>query len=170
MSKIGKTLFGGTDRSAQRATQAQNQLSQQFIKAQEGRAQDYLSGAMPRMQDATYQGFQGAADVVGSLAPQQINALQQGNVAAQQQLIQGLPAFQRALMGQPLNYNPQAFQAQYNPALFQRQVFNPNAQVMQQPNLPAMMQNPSYAQQMPQQPAMGGQIDFSALLGGRMIQ
>jgi hypothetical protein len=49
-------------------------------------------------------------------------------------------------------------------------VFNPNAQVMQQPNLPAMMQNPSYAQQMPQQPAMGGQIDFSALLGGRMIQ
>jgi flagellar biosynthesis/type III secretory pathway protein FliH len=160
MSKIGKTLFGGTDRSAQRATQAQNQLSQQFIKAQEGRAQDYLSGAMPRMQDATYQGFQGAADVVGSLAPQQINALQQGNVAAQQQLIQGLPAFQRALMGQPLNYNPQAFQAQVNPALFQRQVFNPMAQMQgapqQQPSMP----------QMPGGQNMGGQIDFSRLLGG----
>jgi len=165
MSKIGKTLFGGTDRSAQRATQAQNQLSQQFIKAQEGRTQNFLSGALPGMQNATYQGFQGAADVVGSLAPQQINALQQGNVAAQQQLIQGLPAFQRALMGQPLNYNPQAFQAQYNPALFQRQVFNPNAQMPQ-----GVPQQQSYAQQMPQQPATGGQIDFSALLGGRMIQ
>jgi flagellar biosynthesis/type III secretory pathway protein FliH len=160
MSKIGKTLFGGTDRSAQRATQAQNELSQQFIKAQEGRAQDYLSGAMPRMQDATYQGFQGAADVVGSLAPQQINALQQGNVAAQQQLIQGLPAFQRALMGQPLNYNPQAFQAQVNPALFQRQVFNPMAQMQgapqQQPSMPQMSGGQN----------MGGQIDFSRLLGG----
>jgi len=166
MSKIGKTLFGGTDRSAQRATQAQNQLSQQFIQAQEGRAQDFLAGAMPGMQNAVYQGFQGAADVVGSMAPQQINALQQGNVAAQQYLMQGLPAFQRALMGQPLNYNPQAFQAQVNPALFQRQVFNPMAQMQGAPQQmaqqPAMMQQP-----MGGQPMSGGQIDFSSMLGGR---
>lgn len=168
MSKIGKTLFGGTDRSAQRATQAQNQLSQQFIQAQEGRAQDFLSGALPQMQNATFQGFQGAADVVGSMAPQQISAMQQGNVAAQQYLMGGLPAFQRALMGQPLNYNPQTFQAQVNPALFQRQVFNPMAQQpMAQPMPQGMPQSQSYNQQMP---ANGGQVDFSALLGGRMMQ
>jgi hypothetical protein len=118
------------------------------------------------MQNAVYQGFQGAADVVGSMAPQQINALQQGNVAAQQYLMQGLPAFQRALMGQPLNYNPQAFQAQVNPALFQRQVFNPMAQMQGAPQQmaqqPAMMQQP-----MGGQPMSGGQIDFSSMLGGR---
>jgi len=136
MSKAVKSVFGGTDRSAQRATQAQNRLSQEFIKMQEGQAQQYLGNAMPGMQEAAAQGFQGAANVLGGAVPQQINALQQGTNAAQQYLLGGMPAFRDALMGTPVNYGQfQPMQnIQFDPSVFQQQVYRPpqGQQPMQQ--------------------------------------
>jgi len=130
MSKAVKSVFGGTDRSGQRKTEAQNRLSQEYIKSQESKAQGYLSNAMPGMQEATAQGFQGAANVLGGAVPQQIGALQQGSQAAQQYLLGGMPAFQSALMGTPINYGQfqSAPQFQLDPSTFQQQVYNPNQQ------------------------------------------
>jgi hypothetical protein len=131
MSNAVKSIFGGTDRSAQRKTEAQNQLSQDFIRSQTGQAQNFLAGALPEMQRATGQGFQGAADVIGQFAPQQIQAQQQGNMAAQAYLLGGLPAFQQAILGQGVNFgqfarNTPMTQIQYDPSMFQRQVYQPN--------------------------------------------
>jgi len=44
-------------------------------------------------------GFQGALDVFGQSLPQQVNAFQQGNVGAQQQILAGLPQIQNAILG-----------------------------------------------------------------------
>jgi hypothetical protein len=131
MSNAVKSIFGGTDRSAQRKTEAQNQLSQDFIRSQTGQAQNFLAGALPEMQRATGQGFQGAADVIGQFAPQQIQAQQQGNMAAQAYLLGGLPAFQQAILGQGVNFgqfarNTPMTQIQYDPSMFQRQTYQPN--------------------------------------------
>ena len=102
MSKVAKTLFGGTDRSAQRAQMAQNDDALQAINQQGQIAQDYLSGAKPEMQRLTAEGFQGAANLLQGAVPQQLSAISQGNVAAQQYLLGGMPAFQNALMGSQL--------------------------------------------------------------------
>lgn len=127
-----KSLFGGTDDSAQKYTMRQNAASQDYIKQQTGQAQNYLSGVLPQMQNAMYQGFQGAADMYGQAAPQQLQALQQGNMAAQRYLLGGLPAFQAAIMGDQFDMGQfaqsmQPTQINYDPSMFQRQVFNPLA-------------------------------------------
>lgn len=148
MSKAVKSIFGGTDRSAQRATQAQNEQSRQFIQQQMGQAQNYLTGAMPGIQESARQGFGGAFDITQQAMPAQINAMQQGNIAAQNYLIGGMPAFQNALMGMPVNYG------QFQPTQMQFQI--PRAQF---PQLPANMGQP-----MTQQP----QVDLSQLLSGQV--
>lgn len=105
MSKAAKSIFGGTDRSAQRKTAEQNNMSRAFIQKQMGEAQQSLG-----------QGFGGAYNILAGSIPQQAQAFQQGNVAAQNYLTGGMPAFQNAVMGGPMNYGktyaPQAFQMQ----------------------------------------------------------
>lgn len=125
MSKIGKTLFGGTDRSAQRGTQAQNEMSRGFIQEQMGQGRQDLQ-----------QGFGGAYNLLsGAMAPQ-LQAMQQGNVAAQQYLLGGMPAFQNAVMGMPA-------------PMSQQQVFAPEYNT-QMPSFEQMM--PQQQPQQPQQP------------------
>jgi hypothetical protein len=123
MSKAVKSIFGGTDRSAQRATQAQNEQSRGFIQQQEGRAQNFLTQGLGDASRMSAQGFGGAMDIIGQAAPEQINAMQQGNVAAQQYLLGGMPAFQNALMGMPVNYSQfQPTQIQFNPSVFSQRL------------------------------------------------
>lgn len=90
MSKAVKSIFGGTDRSAMRANQAQNEQSRDFIQQQMGQSQGMLN-----------QGFGGAYNVLQGAIPEQLGAFQQGNMAAQAYLLGGMPAFQGAVMGMP---------------------------------------------------------------------
>lgn len=113
MSKFAKTLFGGADRSAQRATQAQNEQARSYIEQQLGQGRNYLAGAF---------------DLYSGALPQQINALNQGYGAAQAQLLSGLPVFQNAIMGGPVDFAAYAAQTpitqiQYDPAAFQRPAY-----------------------------------------------
>ena len=50
-------------------------------------------------------GFQGALDIFGQSVPEQARLFGGGNVAAQQQLITGLPQIQRALLGQQVDFS-----------------------------------------------------------------
>ena len=62
---------------------------------------------------AAQQGFQGALDVFGQSLPQQASLFQGGNVAAQQQLLAGLPQIQNAILGGNVDLSGlQPFQAQ----------------------------------------------------------
>lgn len=150
MSKIGKQLFGGVDRSAQRGQMAQNEQSRDFIQQQLGNAQQGIAQGQDFLnqgQNQLGQGFGGAYNLLaGAMAPQ-LQAMQQGNVAAQQYLLGGMPAFQNSIMGMPMSApSQQVFAPQYDLSAFQQ----PFSQQFGQ-GMPQQQQAPQMSQQAPQQ-------------------
>ena len=124
MGDVVNKLFGGTDDSAQKATIRQNDMSREYIQQQYGQARNDISSAYNPMSQALSGGFGSAMDAYNQAAPRQLDAMSQGNFGAQQQIMAGLPAFQAALMGQPVDMGS-VFQPQriaYDPAMFQRQL------------------------------------------------
>lgn len=96
-------IFGGKDKSAQKAQIAANEQNKQLFSGLSTQAQDQsrsLYGAADANRNIS---FQQILDLLGGVIPQQLSAQQQGNVGAQQQLINGLPMFQDAIMGRPVN-------------------------------------------------------------------
>lgn len=114
------TLFGGTDKSAQKAQLAQNQEAKDFIREQTAKAESVIRQLFPQAQQELTRGTNRAAGIFGGVVPQQMDVLQQGNVGAQAALLAGLPQIQNALLGgavdfsglqpQTLNFNPSVFQ------------------------------------------------------------
>ena len=152
MSGLVKSIFGGTDRSAQNAQVAANRDNTATFQNLSTQAQDQaksLYGAADQNRNITLEQILG---LLGGTIPQQLSARQQGNVGAQQQLIGGLPMVQAAIMGQPVNMGAlQPTRINYNTD-FARQAapqFVTSQQALARP-----------AQQPPPQP------DLSALLGG----
>jgi len=87
---MGK-LFGGgatkASKQSQQATREDNRRRQDFVERQAGQArQDLLT-------------------LIGAGINPQIQAMQAGNVAAQEQLVRGLPQIQSALLGQAVDYS-----------------------------------------------------------------
>jgi len=101
MSKVVKTVFGGTDDSAQKAQTSANKSSQAFIERNTAQAKQDALRLTGAAQEQLQQGFQGAAGVLAGALPQQLQALQGGNVAAQRALLAGAPQFQNAILGLP---------------------------------------------------------------------
>lgn len=105
----GSILGAKKDREAARdATQGQQQL----IAQQAGIARGDINQLFPQAQQARDLGFQQSLNVLGGALPQQAGLFQQGNVGAQQALLQGLPQFQNAILGMPTDLNalqPQSF-------------------------------------------------------------
>lgn len=123
MTKLVKTIFGGTDSSAQDAQMAANTDSQEFIKQMMNRGRNDALTFAPASDANRNMGFQSALDVYGQSMPQQVDTFQQGNMGAQAQLLAGLPQFQNAIMGAPVNYNAfQPQQIQYDPSFMQQQL------------------------------------------------
>lgn len=123
MSKITKTLFGGTDDSAQMEQLAQNQRNEGFIRQMAGQARGDLQGGYRQAGDTLGQNYQGALDVMGQAIPQQMSTFQQGNMAAQNYLLGGMPMYEAALRGRPINYGAQqATQIKYDPSFAQQRI------------------------------------------------
>ncbi len=103
MSKIFKSLFGGTDDSAQEAQIAQNQqvLALQAKLAEQARGD--IMDIFPGVRQSAQEGFQGALDIYGQAIPQQASLFQGGNVAAQNTLLAGLPQQNAAILGQKID-------------------------------------------------------------------
>jgi len=91
MGKIVKTIFGGTDKSAQKGQSAQNAAATDFIKTQGAQARSDLLSLGPAAEDARNSVYQGALDVLGQTIPGQINAFTSGNAAAQAAILGGDP-------------------------------------------------------------------------------
>lgn len=113
MSSVVDTLFGSTDKSAQRAQTQANQRAVELIAENTEQARGDVLGLFPAGDTNRNLGFQAALDVLGQSIPQQFSAFQQGNLGAQQTLLAGQPQFQNAILGLPADlsgFQPQAIQ------------------------------------------------------------
>lgn len=142
----GATLLGARSDRKQadknmRSAERQRAESQKFIEESVNKARGDLFKLFPAAQESRNQGLQAGIDLYKQSIPQQLGAFTQGNMAAQNALIQGLPAMQAAIMGQPMNYNPQAQQVAPNAGNFlqgiQAPPFAPIQQQMPNQQMPA---------------------------------
>jgi len=114
-----KNVFGGgAEKDAAKAQQAGIEAGQQFIREGVEQARGDIENIFPFAQQALQGGFQGAADIFGQAIPQQANVFQQGNLAAQQQIAQGLPQFQNAILGNQVDFS------QFQPVQLQQPDFS----------------------------------------------
>lgn len=101
---VASAVIGGvvsknaSDKAARAQTNAANTASQ-TTRAAANQARDELKQLFPAAQQNAAQGFQGALDVFGQSVPTQGDVFTQGNVAAQQQILAGLPQIQNAILG-----------------------------------------------------------------------
>lgn len=105
MSIIKDTFFGGAEKKAAKAQQKGIEAGIAETRRASEQARGDLFNLFPAAQQNANLGFQRALDVFGQSLPAQTQAFQQGNVGAQQQLINALPQYQNALFGAPVDYS-----------------------------------------------------------------
>ena len=141
--------------SARRAARSQERGQAAALEAAERGAREAREAAIPLFSDAqqnALRGFEAALGLQGQIAPEQISALQQGNQAAQQTLLAGLPQFQNALLGNNIDLSGLQQQApQIDTSLF-------NQQLPQFTSINQSLQGPQ-----PQQPTTGPNPFFNFL-------
>ena len=106
----GAAVVGGavSNNASKRATNAQtsaNDAASRQLAASTAQAKGDLFKLFPAAQQNMQQGYQGALDVFKNTLPQQANTFQAGNVAAQNQLLAGMPQYQNAILGAPVDYS-----------------------------------------------------------------
>ena len=104
MGFITDTFFGGAEKDAAKKQVKGIERGQDFIRQGTQEARQDIRNIFPAAQQALQGGFQGASNIFGQALPQQANLFQQGNLAAQQQIAQGLPQFQNAILGSPVDF------------------------------------------------------------------
>lgn len=145
MGGLVKSIFGGTDRSAQRQQVQQNQQNQQLFQNLAQQSSDTARGLFGTADVNRNMALNQILQLLGGTIPQQLQAQQQGNIGAQRQLIGGLPMVQAALMGQPVNMGAlQPTQINYNTDFARQQMPQfqtqaPSVANMQQPDLSSML-------------------------------
>lgn len=108
MPSLVSGLFGGVDTSAQEGQAALNERALGLIQGLGDRGRADILGIIPAAGRSLAGGFAGAADILEQLLGQQVDITTAANVGAQEQVIGGLPQFQRAILGQPVDFD--AFQ------------------------------------------------------------
>lgn len=109
----GASLLGSglSNRSARRSIEAQReqaQRAQEFIERSMRQSRGDAFRLYNEARAARQQGLQYGLTQQQQYVPELMNFYQQGNMAAQNQIINALPAMNAAILGQPMNYNPQA--------------------------------------------------------------
>ena len=99
-----------TARSSIRSAERQRDASQAFIREQIAQGREDLFRLFSASQDSRRLGVNAGLDLVRQNFPQQLGAFQQGNVGAQQTLINALPQIQNAILGRPVDLNMQPVQ------------------------------------------------------------
>lgn len=106
VAAIGGSVIGS--RSADKALDAQSDAADKSaaqLAAAQAQARGDLFKLFPAAQQNAQQGYQGALDVFNQTLPQQSDIYQQGNVAAQNQLINAMPQYQNAILGGAVDYS-----------------------------------------------------------------
>ena len=94
-----RDLFGGTDKSAQRAQERQNRETLDFIKQQTGRAYGRMHELHDEAQAARRQGYNEALKLFGDAIPEQFRVIGQGVSDMQDTLVGGAENVRNALLG-----------------------------------------------------------------------
>ena len=103
LSGITEKVFGGTDNSQQKMQQQANQKSQEYIERMTNLGRGDANYLYPQGDYARNQGINAAMGLMGNAMPTQMGLFQDGNVSAQMQLLAGLPQYQNAILGMPVN-------------------------------------------------------------------
>tara|TARA_R110002124_G_scaffold79833_5_gene211885 strand:+ start:850 stop:1539 length:690 start_codon:yes stop_codon:yes gene_type:complete len=98
--------------NANETAQRQRAESISFLDKAIKQGRGDLFKLFPSAQKTLQAGMQGSMDVFNQAFPQQLQAFQAGNIGAQKQIIAGMQPRMNALMGQPMNYNPQITEIQ----------------------------------------------------------
>ena len=109
-------------RAANTAEKTQDkQIAATDVGVQQARGD--LFNLFPAAEANSQKGYQSALDVFGQFMPQQASTFQQGNMAAQNQILAGMPQQHNALMGGQVDYSQfQPSQVNYDPSMFQQQL------------------------------------------------
>jgi hypothetical protein len=133
---VGAVASRNATKASVRASEQAGEKSSQQIAASTAQARNDLFKLFPAAQENAQRGYQGALDVFNQALPQQAGVFQAGNVAAQNQLLAGMPQYQNAILGAPVDYSQfQATQLQqpsFNFANQQLQYTDPYAPPPQQ--------------------------------------
>jgi hypothetical protein len=123
MSSIIDTIFGGSDTTQQQLQQAENVRARGDIASRAGQARQDVLSLLPVSDINRNLGFQAALDVLGQSQPQQLSTLQQGNIGAQQALLEGLPQIQQAILGGNVDFGAlQPRSVSFDPSFLQQQL------------------------------------------------
>jgi hypothetical protein len=124
----GSSLVGAVasrNASKRAANTAANTQDRQMAATAAGikKARGDLFNLFPTAEANSQKGYQSALDVFGKFMPQQASTFQQGNMAAQNQILAGMPQQHNALMGGQVDYSQfQPSQVNYDPSIFQQQL------------------------------------------------
>lgn len=113
MSKVTKTVFGGSDDSGQKAQIRANADTAALIAKNAAAAREDVLAIAPGAERNRNLGFQAALDVFGQAVPQQMQSFKAGNLGAQEALLAGLPQIQNAILGQNVSFtglHPRTFE------------------------------------------------------------
>ena len=102
---VGAVATRNSTKKAINASTAAGDKAAQQLKSSTNQARGDLFKLFPAAQQNTQQGYQGALDVFKQALPQQAGVFQAGNVAAQNQLLAGMPQYQNAILGAPVDYS-----------------------------------------------------------------
>jgi len=105
MSSAVKKVFGGTDDSAQKSQERANARSQKFIEEQAKQARADALSIYPDIFTNIGLGGQGALDTLNKMIPAQMAFSREGNMAAQQTLMNTMPQVRNAILGAPVDMN-----------------------------------------------------------------
>jgi len=158
LSGIKDTLFGGSDDSGIEAQQKSNERSQAYIEAQSKLARGDANSLYAQGDYARNLGINMAMALMGRSLPQQMGMFQGGNMAAQNQYIQGQPMYQNDILGIP---NNQPTQSPYRAALP-----DPGSYQMQLPNFGQTWNVGAAGTASPQQSQPDPYAMLAQLLGG----
>ena len=90
-------------KDANKTAKKQRAESKKFIEDSIKQSRGDLFKLYPAAQESRRRGYEAGLDVLRESLPQQLGAFRGGNIAAQEQLIQGLPQIGNAIMGNPID-------------------------------------------------------------------
>ena len=105
-------VTGDSEKEAGKAKEKAALDAAGIIQQGKDEARDDIFRLFPQARQSAQQGFQGALDTFRQTVPQQIQQFQGGNVAAQNQILAGMPQYQNAILGGQVDYSQfQPYQA-----------------------------------------------------------
>ena len=150
-----KDILGGTDDSAQKYQMRTNQAIKDFAIQQAQIGRNDVARLFPRSDLIRNQMAQQALNVLSGTMPEQLRLRREGNLMAQNSLLAGLPQFENAILGGPVDYSVLRARApKYDDSLYKHQI---------RPRLLAPQGQPEA------QPAVDpATIEIARLLGGQI--